>query len=101
MSDIGREVRTARLARGWSRPRLAEEAGITTTEVEAIEAGHGDPAAAIAALQVVPVSLLVSRIVAGFLCMAEPVVEGIPEDRLPMALAACLDILGRAAAGIE
>lgn len=100
-TDYALGIRAARQARGWTRRQLAEEAGITITQVDAIEAGHADPAPAIAALQLEVVTLLLPRITAGFVRTVGPVIEMIPPERLPIALAAVLDGLGRAAAGME
>jgi transcriptional regulator with XRE-family HTH domain len=100
-TDYGSHIRAARLARGWSRQHLAEESGVTIEQVDAIENGRGDPEPAIAALQLEVVTVLLPRITAGFIRAAGPVIDMIPPERLPLALAAVLEDLARAAAGIE
>lgn len=101
--DFGRDIRSARLRRGWSRQRLAEESGLTPDLVAAIESGdaHISPAPLVAALQLVEVHTLLPEMAAHFLRTIQPVMDQIPEDQLPLALAAILDVAGRAAAGME
>lgn len=99
--DYGRDIRSARLARGWSRQRLAEESGLTVDAVSAIESGRdGDPAPAIDALELQELRLLLPDLTANFLRTIQPVVARIDETQLPVTLAAVLDIVGRAAAGM-
>lgn len=100
--DYGRDIRAARLARGWSRQRLAEESSLTVAAISALESGgEGDPAPVIEALGLQEVGLLLPDMTANFIRTIQPVIAKIDEDRLPVALAAILDIAGRAAAGIE
>lgn len=101
--DFGRDIRSARLRRGWSRQRLAEEAGLTPDLVAAIESGdaHISPAPAIAALQLVEVHTLLPEMTAHFLRTIQPVMDQVPEEQVPLVLAAILDVAGRAAAGVK
>ncbi len=41
--DCGRLVEIVRMEEGWSRPRLAEAAGVTEADVENFEAGRVSP----------------------------------------------------------
>ena len=100
--DYSRDIRAARLARGWSRQRLAEESGLTVAAVSALESGMGgDHEPVINALELQEVHLLLPNITANFLRTVQPVMDKIDDDRLPVALAAILDVAARAAAGID
>lgn len=39
VTGIGRNVRAARLARGWTQERLAEETGLASVQISRIEHG--------------------------------------------------------------
>ena len=41
--SIGRMIREARLARGWSQQRLADELGVSRQTVISLEKGRFDP----------------------------------------------------------
>lgn len=100
--DYGRDIRAARLARGWSRQRLAEESGLTVAAISEIESGgDSDPAPAVEALELQELRLLLPDLTANFLRTIQPVVAKIDEDQLPVTLAAVLDVVGRAAAGMD
>ncbi|MFV8232391.1 helix-turn-helix domain-containing protein [Mycolicibacterium fortuitum] len=100
--DFGRDIRAARLARGWSRQRLAEESGLTVAAVSALESGMGgDHEPALDALELQEVHLLLPDMTAHFVRTIQPVLAKIDEAQLPVVLAAILDIVGRTAAGID
>ncbi len=100
--DYGREIRSARLARGWSRQRLAEESGLTVAAISALESGMGgDHDQVIEALELQEVNVLLPDMLANFLRTMQPVIAKIDDDHLPVVLAAIMDVAGRAAAGIE
>lgn len=102
-TNFGRDVLAARLARGWSQSHLAEAAGIPVESVAAIESSNvtTDLDAVAAALQLVEVHVLMPDIRANFLRVVQPVIDQVPDEQLPIVLAAVLDVVGRAAAGIE
>lgn len=101
--DYGRDIRSARLARGWSRQRLAEESGLTVAAISALESGMGgeDHGAVIEALELQEVNVLLPDMLVNFMRTMQPVIAKIDDDQLPIVLAAILDIAGRAAAGVD
>lgn len=101
MDNYGHDVRLARYAREWTRDRLAEESGLTVDEVNAIENGEADPTPVLPALQLTEVRMLVSELSANFLRVLQSAAARVPEDQVPLVLAAVLDVVGRAAAGID
>ena len=100
--DYSRDIRAARLARGWSRQRLAEESGLTAAAISALESGMGgDHEPVVEALGLQEVHVLLPDITANFLRTIQPVMDKIDDERLPVALAAILDVAARAAAGLD
>lgn len=69
----------------------AIESSNVTTDLDAVAA----------ALQLVEVHVLMPDIRANFLRVVQPVIDQVPDEQLPIVLAAVLDVVGRAAAGIE
>ena len=101
--DYGREIRSARLDRGWSHHDLAEAAGVSVAVITALESGQtsSDIESVLAALHLVDVHMLLPEMIAHFGRTIGPVFAKISDERMPMVLAAILDIAGRAAAGID
>lgn len=101
-ATIGNEIRQARLTRGWPQQRLADEANMTVAQVNAIETGRSaegqDDIISALGLELVQ-PMLLEPLTARFLGTIRPVVQRIKPDLLPVALAAVLDVAGRAAAG--
>jgi transcriptional regulator with XRE-family HTH domain len=100
--DYGSEIRKLRLGRGWARERLAEESGLTVADVDEAERGDFDNVAAIlTALEAEPLTLVLPQSMADYLRTVRPIADRVPAEQLPIALAECLGILARAAAGVE
>lgn len=100
--DYGAEIRRLRLERQWGRDRLAEEAGVASADVERAEFGALEHLVPIlAALGVESLTLVVPQVTADYLRTVRPIASRIPPEKLPIALAECLRILARAAAGID
>lgn len=87
----------ARYAREWSREHLAEETGLSVEQIDAIENGFADPTPVLAALRLDHIELLLPAIGVNFLKTVVPIAQRIESGKLPLALAAVTDILGRAA----
>lgn len=102
VNDYGHDIRMARYSRQWTRERLADEAGITVAKVNDIENGEADPTPPVLkALQLVEVKMLVSDLGANFLRILQSTAQEIPKEKMPVVLAAVLDVVGRAAACID
>lgn len=103
MNTIGGRIRDARLARGWSRTTLAAEAGITTSELEAIEANQSAAGRnhVLAALQLQEVHLVAQAMTANFLETVQPMVAEIDATALPSALSEVMAVLARYASGAQ
>ena len=101
VNDYGHDIRMARYNRQWTRERLADEAGVTVAQVNEIENGDADPTPVLKALQLVEVTMLVSDLEANFLRILQSTAQEIPKEKLPVVLASVLDVVGRAAAGID
>ncbi len=101
VNDYGHDIRMARYNRHWTRERLADEAGVTVAQVNKIENGEADPTPVLKALQLVEVTMLVSDLEANFLRILQSTAQEISKEKLPVVLAAVLDVVGRAAAGID
>ena len=101
VNDYGHDIRMARYNRHWTRERLADEAGVTVAQVNKIENGEADPTPVLKALQLVEVTMLVSDLEANFLRILQSTAQDISKEKLPVVLASVLDVVGRAAAGID
>lgn len=101
--DYGAEIRKLRLERSWSRDRLAEESGLATSDIEAAERfGSTQHLGQIVnALGAEAMTLLLPGATADYIRTVRPIAAQIPPDKLPIALAECLRILARAAAGVD
>lgn len=100
--EYGDEIRAARHARGWSTTELANRAHITPDAVAALEDGQILPElpAILAALDLVELHVLTTMQRANFMRLVDPVIAKIDPAHLPIVMAAVLDVIARAAAGI-
>jgi len=98
MAAAGRELLMARYARAWSREHLADAAGMTVEDVDALENGLSDEgrARALSALALDEVYLLVPQAATEFLGVATPLMMRLDEDLLQLALAEMQVVLRRA-----
>lgn len=97
----GRQIRDFRLTRGWSIEQVADLARLTPHDVEAVEADrapHLTPAL-LTALGAEECVLIAPPIATDFLRAVRHIAIRIDGDRLPIALAECMGILARFAAG--
>ncbi len=101
--DFADDIRSARLAREWSKDRLADEAGIETEAVDAIEAGQltADIPAVMSALGLSELHMVIPTMLADFVRAIRPVIASIEPKQLPRALGQIMELAGSFAAGME
>lgn len=100
--NYGADIRAERLARGWTRQRLAEESGYTTSQIAAVESGQPvDPAPVLEALQLHDVHLVTSSLNAHFLRVVQDIIRRIDRDRVPLVLSDIMSVISHEAAGVE